>query len=103
VSLPENGLILPLFCHWVFVERRQRYWIKNEFQESPFGRQTRPPRAIPVELEPVILDLYRRGYGYRAIARILRTEFSVNPDFSTVRRTLQRLGMPPHRASSSKR
>ena len=51
------------------------------------------PRAIPRELEPVVLDLYEHGYGYRAIARILRgPEYGINPHFSSVRLTLIRLG-----------
>ena len=27
------------------------------------------PRAIPSRLEPVVIELYKIGYGYRAIAR----------------------------------
>ncbi len=51
----------------------------------------RPP-AIPKELEPVVVELYRRGYGYRAIAGILRKSYHINPHFSSVRKTLIRLG-----------
>ena len=54
------------------------------------------PKAIPPELEPVVIELHRLGYGYRAIARNLRDEHHINPDFSTVRRTLIRLGIQPH-------
>jgi len=51
------------------------------------------PRAIPRQLEPVIVDLYERGYGYRAIARILRgSDYGINSHFSSVRLTLIRLG-----------
>jgi len=51
------------------------------------------PRAIPRKLESVIVDLYERGYGYRAIARILRgSDYGINPHFSSVRLTLIRLG-----------
>ena len=60
------------------------------------------PRAIPAELEPVVTDLYRLGYGYRAIARILREQYGVNLDFSTVKRTLKRLGILPHHGSPPK-
>ena len=51
------------------------------------------PRAVPEGLEPVVVDLYERGYGYRAIARILNSrEYGANPHFSSVRQTLIRLG-----------
>ena len=60
------------------------------------------PRAIPAELEPVVIELYRLGYGYRAIARNLRNEYHINPDFSTVKRTLKRLETLPHHGYSSK-
>ena len=49
------------------------------------------PRAIPEDMEPVLVELYRQGYGYRAISRILRKEHSLNPHFSSVRKTLIRL------------
>jgi transposase len=52
----------------------------------------RPP-AIPSQLESTVIGIYKRGYGYRAIARILREEFGVNPDFTTVRRLLKKLGL----------
>jgi len=51
-------------------------------------RKAGRPRAIPAELEPVVVGLYRQGYGYRAIARILRNEYGINPHFSSVRKTL---------------
>lgn len=50
------------------------------------------PRAIPEEHESVVVELYDQGYGYRAIARELRTEYNLNPNYATVRRTLIRLG-----------
>ena len=50
------------------------------------------PRAIPKEYEPVVAEYYDRGYGYRAIARVLREEYGLNPDYTSVRRTLIRLG-----------
>jgi hypothetical protein len=60
------------------------------------------PRAIPAELEPVVIELRRLGYGYRAIARTLRNEHHINPDFTTVRRTLIRLEIIPHHGAPSK-
>jgi transposase len=50
------------------------------------------PRAIPAEMERVVVELYREGYGYRAIARILREEHGLNPHYSSIRKTLIRLG-----------
>lgn len=76
--------------------------VKNEpiriVKLPPVARKPGRPRAIPTELEPVVLELYRLGYGYRAIARILRAEYRIDPDFSTVRRTLKRLNILPHRS-----
>ena len=44
------------------------------------------PRAIPEDIEPVVVDLYEQGYGYRAIARILNTpEYGINAHFSSIR------------------
>jgi transposase-like protein len=60
------------------------------------------PRAIPAELEPTVIDLYNLGYGYRAIAKTLRKDYYLNPDFSTVKRTLKRLGTLPHPGTISK-
>jgi len=51
------------------------------------------PRAIPEDMEPVVVELYDRGYGYRAIARELNTpEYGINAHFSSIRKTLIRLG-----------
>ena len=51
------------------------------------------PRAIPEDMEPVVIDLYESGYGYRAIARILKSdEYGINAHFSSIRKTLIRLG-----------
>jgi len=56
-------------------------------------RKAGRPRVIPKEIEPVVAKLYERGYGYRAIARILNTsDYGVNAHFSSVRKTLIRLG-----------
>ena len=47
----------------------------------------------PAEDEPVVVELYNRGYGYRAIANILNTpEYGINAHFSSIRKTLIRLG-----------
>ena len=51
------------------------------------------PRAVPEDIEPVVVDLYERGYGYRAIAHILNgQEHSINAHFSSIRKALIRLG-----------
>ena len=51
------------------------------------------PRAIPEDTEPVVVNLYERGYGYRAIARILNSpDYGINAHFSSIRKTLIRLG-----------
>jgi len=68
----------------------------------PVVRKSGRPRAIPMELEPVVVKLYRLGYGYRAIARILRKDYHLNPDFSTVKRTFTRLHILPHQSSAAK-
>ena len=60
----------------------------SEKQRRKPGR----PRAIPRELEPVIAAMYDEGDGYRAIARILREDYNLNPDYTSVRRVLIRLG-----------
>jgi len=65
-------------------------------------RKSGRPRVIPPESESVVNELYRLGYGYRAIARILRKDYHINPDYSTVKRTLKRLGILPHQASPPK-
>jgi len=46
------------------------------------------PRAIPLELVPKVLTLYRGGLGYRAIARQL-TEDGVSVHWSTVRKLIK--------------
>ena len=61
-------------------------------QAENHTRKPGRPRAIPEEYEPVVIALYEEGYGYRAIARILREEYGLNPDYTSVRRTLIRLG-----------
>ena len=51
------------------------------------------PRVIPKDIEPVVIDLYEQGHGYRAIARILNSpEHCINAHFSSIRKTLIRLG-----------
>ena len=50
------------------------------------------PRAIPEKYEGIVVELYEQGNGYRVIARILREEHELNPDYTSVRRTLIRLG-----------
>ena len=51
------------------------------------------PRAVPEDLESVVVDLYEQGNGYRAIARILNSqEHGINAHFSSIRKTLIRLG-----------
>jgi hypothetical protein len=63
--------------------------VRSELEKA---RNPGRPRAIPEALESVVIDLYRQGCGYRAIARILRNEYGINPHFSSVRKTLIRLG-----------
>jgi len=60
--------------------------------EAKRVRKPGRPRAIPEALEPVVIELYRQEYGYRAIARILRQEYGLNPHYSSIRKTLIRLG-----------
>lgn len=56
-------------------------------------RKAGRPRAIPENMEPVVVELYDRGYGYRAIAGILNTpEYGISVHFSSIRKTLIRLG-----------
>ena len=51
------------------------------------------PRVVPEDIEPVVIDLYERGHGYRAISRILNSpEYGINAHFSSIRKTLIRLG-----------
>ncbi len=59
------------------------------------ARKPGRPRAISVELEPVVVELYHQGYGYRAISNILREEYHINPHYSSVRLALKRLGLLP--------
>ena len=61
--------------------------------EPPEKHTRKPgrPRAIPQEYEADIIAMYLQGYGYRAIVRKLREEYGLNPDYTTVRRTLIRL------------
>ena len=57
------------------------------------ARKCGRPRAIPVEFESLVIELYERNYGYRAIANYLRRpEFDLNPHFSSVRKLLIDLG-----------
>ena len=66
--------------------------------ETPEKHLRKPgrPRAIPKEYESVVLEMYDQGDGYRAIARRLRQpEYGLNPDHTSVRRTLIRLGKVP--------
>jgi transposase len=65
-----------------------------EPEENNSSKVRRPgrPRAIPSKLEPAVVELHKRGYGYRAVARILRNEYGISADFSTVKRVLKRLG-----------
>jgi len=56
-------------------------------------RKAGRPRAIPEDMEPVVVELYGKGYGYRAIARVLNSsDYGVNAHFSSIRKTLVRLG-----------
>lgn len=61
--------------------------------ESEKARKPGRPRAIPEALESVVVRLYRQGHGYRAIARILRNGYEINPHFSSVRKTLHKLSV----------
>jgi hypothetical protein len=56
------------------------------------GKPGRPP-AIPAKFHALVCELYARGYGYRAIARILSSpEHGLNPHYSSVRNTLIQMG-----------
>lgn len=46
------------------------------------------PRAVPDDLVYLTLNLYQQGYGYRAIARMLRDE-GLNPCFGTIRNIIK--------------
>ena len=57
------------------------------------ARKAGRPRVISEDIESVVVELYNRGYGYRAIANILNTpDYGINAHFSSVRKTLIRLG-----------
>lgn len=57
------------------------------------ARKAGRPRVIPELIEPVVVKLWESGYGYRAIARMLNTsEFGINAHYSSIRKTLIRLG-----------
>ena len=66
----------------------------GKIKEIPIKhRKAGRPRAIPEEVTPVVAALHYRGYEYRTIARIMNTsEYCVNAHFSSVRKTLMRLG-----------
>ena len=52
------------------------------------------PRAVPEDFESVVINFYKQGYGYRAIARMLNSqEYGINVHFSSIRKTLIRLGV----------
>ena len=58
------------------------------------SREPGRPRAIPEEYESIVMDLYNRGYGYRAITNILRCPYyGLNPHYTSVRQCLIRLGV----------
>ena len=67
---------------------------------SKKARKPGRPRAIPEAMIPTVLELYNRGYGYRALARILRNEHELNPHYSSVRQALIRLGKVKKRNSA---
>ena len=51
------------------------------------------PGAIPEDIVPVVISLWKRGYGYRVIARVLNGPgYGLNPHFSSVRQALIRAG-----------
>jgi hypothetical protein len=58
--------------------------------------------VFPTQLEHIALKLFRLGYGYPAIIGILYKEDRLNPDFSSVKRTLKRLNILPYQHSSVK-
>ena len=62
---------------------------KSAFQKV---RKAGRPHAIPDTLTSTVVLLYRHGNGYRAISRILDSDYGVIADYSSVRRTLQRAG-----------
>lgn len=62
--------------------------MKGNAQVIGTGKKGRP-RAIPQELKGIVVQLHEQGNGYRTIARILRTEHGISPDWSSVRRLLK--------------
>lgn len=68
-------------------------WQIPSIQAPIKARKPGRPRAISLELEPVVVELYHRGYGYRAISNILREQYHINPHYSSVRLVLKRLGL----------
>ncbi len=53
-------------------------------------RERKPgrPRAIPEELEPEVISIYKQGFGYRATARELGKK-GISVNWSTVRRLIK--------------
>ena len=66
---------LPLFYHWVKEKINGNAPVEKHFRKP--GR----PKVIPEEYEPMVTAMCEEGYGYRAIARILREECGLNPGF----------------------
>ena len=50
---------------------------ESEAEAPPKVRKPGRPRVIPVDLEPVVIELHRLGYGYGASARILSDDYKV--------------------------
>jgi len=55
-------------------------------------RKAGRPHAIPDNVTSIVVMLYRDGNGYRAISRILASDYGVIADYSSVRRALRRAG-----------
>jgi hypothetical protein len=64
-------------------------------QREKLPKKPGRPRAIPEEYESVVVAMYDDGDGYRTISRKL-SEYGLNPDYTTVRRTLMRLVKVPN-------
>ena len=77
------------------METDDNVWQITSVQAPVKVRKSGRPRAISVELEPVVIELYHRGYGYRSISNILREAYHINPHYSSVRLVLKRLGLLP--------
>jgi hypothetical protein len=60
------------------------------------------PGVFSSELEPIVLKLFRLGHVYPAITGILHKKDHLNPNFSTVKRTLKKINIMPHQHSSVK-